>query len=89
MALGAVRLDVIRMVLGEALLLVGVGVAAGIPAALVGARWVSSLLYGVSAHDPITLAGSAVVLFSVAFVAALIPARRASRVDPMVALRYE
>jgi macrolide transport system ATP-binding/permease protein len=88
-ALGAGRRDVVRMVLGEAMLLVGIGLVIGIPAALGGARLVSSQLYGVSAHDPLTVAGSALVLIGVAFLAAWLPARRAARVDPMVALRYE
>jgi predicted permease len=88
-ALGAGRRDVVRMVLGEAMLLVGIGLVIGIPAALGGARLVSTQLYGVSAHDPITIIGSAVVLIGVALLAAWLPARRAARVDPMVALRYE
>ena len=88
-ALGAARHDVVRMVLHDALLLVAIGLAIGIPAALACARWISSQLYGVSAHDPLTMAGSAIVLLVVAFIAAWLPARRASRVEPMVALRYE
>jgi len=89
MALGAERSGVIWMVLREALLLVSTGVAIGVPVALVLARLVSSLLYGLGPTDPLTLAASAILLFVVAAIASYLPARRASRVDPMMALRYE
>jgi predicted permease len=89
MALGAGRGGVIWMVLREALLLVGMGVAVGVPLALVLARSLSSLLYGLKPDDPLTISAAAVTLFAVAAVASYLPARRASRVDPMVALRYE
>jgi len=89
MALGAERSGVIWMVLREALLLVSTGVAIGVPVALVLARLVSSLLYGLRPTDPLTLAASAILLFVVAAIASYLPARRASRVDPMMALRYE
>lgn len=88
-ALGAARGDVVRMMLFEALFLVVIGLAVGIPAALACARWISSQLYGVSPHDPLTITGSAIALLIVAFLAAWLPARRAARVDPLVALRYE
>ena len=89
MALGAERGGVIWMVLREALLLVGVGVAIGVPLALVLAQSVSSLLYGLKPTDSLAISAAAVILFVVAAIASYLPARRASRVDPMVALRYE
>lgn len=89
MALGADRRDVLWLVLRDALRLVLLGVALGIPAALAAARLVSSQLFGISAADPLTLGLAALVLLAVAAVAGYLPARRATRVDPLVALRYE
>jgi predicted permease len=93
MALGATRADVVWTVLREGLLLVAVGVAIGIPAALVVGRLASSqisgLLFGLRATDPTTIGVAVVLLGSVAAAAGYVPARRASRVDPMVALRSE
>lgn len=89
MALGAERRGVIWMVLREALLLVGMGVALGVPLALALARSVSSLLYGLEATDALTISAAVALLFVVAATASYLPARRASRVDPMIALRYE
>lgn len=89
MALGAGRVSVIWLVLREALILVLIGLAAGIPLVSAAARLVTSLLFGVSPTDPTTLAATAVLMLSIAVVAAYLPARRASRVDPMAALRYE
>jgi ABC-type antimicrobial peptide transport system permease subunit len=92
-ALGARRGDVIWLVMREALVLVGIGVAAGVPAALLAARLatsqISGLLFGLEANDPLTLAAATAVLIVVAALAAYLPARRASRVDPMMALRNE
>jgi predicted permease len=89
MALGARSGQVLGSVLGKALALIGAGLAIGFIAALVLARFVASLLYGVTATDPATYAATAAILTAVGAVAAFLPARRASRVDPMVALRDE
>jgi putative ABC transport system permease protein len=89
LALGAQRLDVLRLVVGQGLRLVGVGASLGSVAALALTRLMRSLLFGVSASDPLTFVVAAVLLVIVALVACWIPARRAARVDPMVALRYE
>ncbi|HSF16271.1 MAG TPA: ABC transporter permease [Vicinamibacteria bacterium] len=89
MALGARRQDVLRMVLANAMTVVGVGVAIGLAAAFAVSRAVVSLLYGISATDPTTFLGVTVVLTLVALVASSLPALRASRVDPLAALRYQ
>ena len=86
MALGANRSDVLWMVLREALILVGVGIAVGIPLAALAARAVSALLFGVAPADPIAFSVGAVLLLAVASVAAYLPAYRASRIEPMTAL---
>jgi putative ABC transport system permease protein len=89
LALGAQRENVLGMVLGSGARMALIGVAIGVVTALGLTRWMSSLLFGVSAHDPLTFALVALLLFAVALAACWIPARRATRVDPMVALRYE
>jgi ABC-type antimicrobial peptide transport system permease subunit len=89
MALGARPGDVLWLVLNEAALLVAAGVAVGIPAALAGSRLIAAMLFGLSATDLLTLGLSVGVLLGIALLAAYWPARRASRVDPMAALRAE
>lgn len=88
-ALGAQRAAVLNLILRDAALLVGIGAVIGIPAALAVTRWVKSLLYGVGAQDPLTIVAGTLVLVAVALLASVIPARRATQVDPIVALRYE
>jgi putative ABC transport system permease protein len=89
MALGAQSCDVLRMVLRHGLLLCLVGIAVGISGAFAAVRLLKSLIFGVSPTDPVTFVSVAVLLAGVAFAACWIPARKASRVDPMVALRHE
>jgi len=89
MALGAQPGDVLRLVIGHGARMALIGVAVGIVAALGLTRLIANQLFGVSAHDPLTFLGVALLLIIVAVAACFIPARRAMRVDPMVALRYE
>ena len=89
MALGAERGSIYRMVLRDGLWMVALGVAAGVPVSFWLSRLVTRLLFGVTPGDPYTFVGAVVVLMSVAAVAGYVPARRASRINPTVALRYD
>jgi predicted permease len=89
MALGARRGDVMELILREGMLLVAVGLVVGIPLALAGSRVLQGFLFGLKSTDPLSLVAVVLLLGIVAALAGLIPARRAAKVDPMVALRYE
>ncbi len=89
MALGAQRGNVLRMVVGRAVGMALIGVIAGLAGAVALTRVIGSLLYGVSSTDPLVFAGVSLLIVSVACVAGYLPARRASRIDPIVALHCE
>ncbi|MFZ0819664.1 MAG: ABC transporter permease [Candidatus Acidiferrales bacterium] len=89
MALGAQPSQVLRLIVGGGLLLAGIGLAAGLPAGLGASYLIANWIYGIGSGDPITIAGATVALLAVSALASWIPARRAMRVDPIVALRYE
>jgi predicted permease len=89
MALGAGRGNVLLMMLGQAGKMALVGIAIGLVASIALTRLMSSMLFGVSTHDPLTFLGATLLLLLVAMTACIVPARRATRVDPIVALRYE
>ena len=89
MALGAGQREVLRMVLREVVMLVGIGLAVGFPVAIAGERWIESLLFGMNPSDPATLVGATIVLLAAAALAGYLPARRAAKLDPIVALRHE
>jgi len=88
-ALGAKRGDVLKMTVKQAIKLVGLGLAIGLPSAFILTRVMSTLLFGISATDPITFLGISLVVLAVALLASYIPALRATKVDPMIALRAQ
>ena len=89
MALGARRASVLGMVVAKGLLLIGIGLGIGLVASLAAARAVAGQIWGISPHDPITIGGGVGVILFAGLAACYFPARRATKVDPMVALRYE
>jgi ABC-type antimicrobial peptide transport system permease subunit len=89
MALGATRQDIVRIVLRQTLDMLGLGVAAGLLLSLAAARGAGSLLFGLQPNDPLSLAAATLLLVTVALIASYVPARRASRIEPVAALRYE
>jgi putative ABC transport system permease protein len=89
LALGAELPGLVRMVIRQGMMPVIVGMIAGVVVAIFAGRLIASLLFGVAAYDPLTLAAVVALVAAVSFAACYLPARRAMRVDPMVALRYE
>jgi ABC-type antimicrobial peptide transport system permease subunit len=89
MAVGARHADVVRLIVRQGMTLALVGVVIGVSAAFGLARLISSMLFGVSPTDPITFLGVAFILGAVAMVASYVPARRAARVDPLIAVRQQ
>jgi putative ABC transport system permease protein len=89
LALGAAPRDVLRLVVRQGMLVASAGMAIGFVGALVGTRYMSALLFGVAAADPLTFAAMALALTLVALLACYVPGRRAARIDPMVSLRAE
>jgi putative ABC transport system permease protein len=89
MAMGAQRGDILKIAVGEGALVVAFGLAAGLAGSLVLTRFLQTMLFDVKPTDPITFAGISALLAAVALVACFVPARKATRVDPLVALRHE
>jgi putative ABC transport system permease protein len=89
MALGSQRAAVVRLILGEVAILIGIGLFVGLGLTLAGSKAASSLLFGLKPRDPLTLALTLLILAAIGFAASFLPARRASGLDPLVALRYE
>jgi ABC-type antimicrobial peptide transport system permease subunit len=89
MALGSQRGGVVRLILSEVTILIGVGLVVGLGLTLAGGKAASSMLFGLKPRDPLTLALALVILAVIGFAASFLPAHRASRLDPMSALRYE
>jgi ABC-type antimicrobial peptide transport system permease subunit len=89
MALGAQRSRVLRLILSEVLVLIGLGVVVGVGLTLAGSKAASSMLFGLKPRDPLTIAAAVLILVGIGVAASLVPARRAAQLDPMTALRNE
>ena len=89
MALGAAKQDVYQLILGRGLILLLIGMGLGVIGTIAVARLASSLLFGVTATDPLTYLGVSLLLFGISFMACFFPAYRATRINPVIALRYE
>ena len=89
MALGAQTRNVLSLILREALVLVLIGVAVGLPLIFLATRFASTLLFDLAPNDPVSLTVAGLLMFGIAMAASYLPARRATKVDPLVALRYE
>lgn len=89
MALGAQRANVLWMVLRDAVILIAAGIVLGLPLAMMGARWIRGFLFGIPAADPVAIGSSVVLIGSLALLAGYLPARRAAKIDPLSAIRYE
>jgi ABC-type antimicrobial peptide transport system permease subunit len=89
MALGAQRRDVLKLIVGQGIVLAVIGIVVGLALAFTVTRLLASQLYGLSATDPVTFIGVSIFLLSVSFIACYLPARRATRIDPLAALRHE
>ena len=88
-ALGAARSNIFRLIVGQAMMLLGISLLIGLAGAFAATRLLSTMLYGVGMWDPLTFGGIVLVISVVAFLAAWLPARRASKIDPIIALRTE
>ena len=89
MALGAEANGILRLILSDSLRLIVIGMAVGLPVALGLSRLISKMLFNLSPADPVSITAALVIVVGIALLAAYLPARRATKVDPMVALRYE
>jgi putative ABC transport system permease protein len=89
MSLGAEARDIFRLVVGQAVKLVGIGIVAGVIVALAATRVMTTLLFGITATDPVTFVSICFIIGAIALLASYIPANRATKVDPLVAIRYD
>jgi putative ABC transport system permease protein len=89
MSLGAEARDIMRLIVGQALKLVGIGILVGVIVALGATRVMTTLLYGITATDPLTFVSICLIIGAIALIASYVPANRATKVDPLVAIRYD